>query len=105
MKISSSKLILMGLFAAASVAAGCSCSSLPGTYSDPNGAITLEIKSGGSANLTFMGQSAPCTYAVSGQQLNLNCKGDAGKITFTIRDDGSLAGPSDSLIPPLQKRK
>lgn len=105
MKIAASKMLVLGLFAGASLAAGCGCSSLPGTYSDPNGAITLEIKSGGSANLSFMGQTAACTYAVSGQQLNLNCKGEAGKITLTIRNDGSLAGPSDSLIPPLQKRK
>lgn len=105
MKIAGSKMFLAGLLAAAGLAIGCGCSSLPGTYSDPNGAITLEIKSGGSANFTFMGQTAPCSYSVSGQQLSLDCKGGAGKIALTIRDDGSLAGPPDSLIPPLQKKK
>lgn len=105
MRISGSRILLAGMFAGAGLVVGCGCSSLPGTYSDPNGAMTLEIKSGGSANLSFMGQTAACTYAVSGQKLSLDCKGDAGKITLTIRDDGSLAGPADSLFPPLQKRK
>ncbi len=70
------------------------CTSGPsGTYSDANGAVLLELKSGGKANITFMGDVADCTDSTSGHQLTLDCKGQAGKIAFTIHDDGSLTGP------------
>jgi hypothetical protein len=84
--------------------AGCG-SSVEGTYSDPGGAITLDLKSGGNATISFMGETAPCTYTVDGKKLALSCKGQAGKMNFTIQDDGSLAGPPGTFIPPLRKKK
>ena len=82
------------------------CSSGPsGTYSDANGAVLLELKSGGKANFTFMGDVADCTHSASGNQLTLDCKGQAGKIVFTIHDDGSLTGPPGSFMPMLRKQK
>jgi hypothetical protein len=100
------KLSLALLLVALYSIAGCDgCSSLPGTYTDPQGAITLDIKSGGTATLTFMGETAQCTYTVDGKKLALNCKGDAGKLTFNIQDDGSLTGPPGTFIPPLRKKK
>jgi hypothetical protein len=82
------------------------CSSGPnGTYSNDNGSITLELKSGGKADLTYMGDVASCTDATSGNQLTLNCKGDAGTTVFTIHDDGSLTGPPGGYMPALRKRK
>ena len=80
-------------------------SSIQGTYSDPAGSLILEIRSGGQATFTFMGEAAACTYTVDGNKLTLNCKGAAGKTVFTIHDDGSLTGPPGSFMPALRKRK
>ena len=84
--------------------AGCN-SSPRGTYTDANGAVILELKSGGKANFTFMGDVQDCTYDTSGKQLTLLCKGEAGKTVFNIHDDGSLTGPAGSFMPPLRKEK
>jgi len=82
------------------------CNSGPrGTYTDANGAVILELRSGGSANFTFMGDVQDCTYESSGKQLTLSCKGEAGKTVFNIHDDGSLTGPPGSFMPPLRKQK
>lgn len=82
------------------------CNSGPkGTYTDANGAVILELKSGGKANFTFMGDVQDCTYDTSGKQLTLTCKGESGKTTFNIHDDGSLTGPPGSFMPPLRKEK
>lgn len=82
------------------------CNSGPsGTYSDANGSVLLELKSGGKANITFMGDVADCTYNASGHELTLDCKGAAGRIEFTIHDDGSLTGPPGSFMPMLRKQK
>jgi hypothetical protein len=82
------------------------CTSGPsGTYSDANGAVLLELKSGGKANITFMGEMADCTDSTSGNQLTLDCKPPAGKIVFTIHDDGSLTGPPGGFMPMLRKQK
>jgi hypothetical protein len=80
-------------------------SSVKGTYSDATGSYVLDVKSGGAATLTFMGESAPCTYTVAGTQLGLDCHGEAGKTAFTMHDDGSLTGPPGTLIPALRKTK
>ena len=82
------------------------CNSGPkGTYTDANGAVILELRSGGGANFTFMGEVQDCTYESSGKQLTLRCKGEAGKTVFNIHDDGSLTGPPGSFMPPLRKQK
>ena len=82
------------------------CNSGPkGTYTDANGAVILELRSGGSANFTFMGDVQDCTYESSGKQLTLTCKGEAGRTVFNIHDDGSLTGPPGSFMPPLRKQK
>ncbi len=80
------------------------CGGVTGTYTAANGALTLVLKSGGDASITFMGQTAPCKYNVNGSTMALTCEGQAGNMNFTIQKDGSLAGPPDSLIPPLQKK-
>ena len=83
------------------------CNSDPsGTYTDANGAVILELRSGGKANFTFMGDVEACTYESSGKQLTLNCKGSPAPVTvFNIHDDGSLTGPAGSFMPPLRKEK
>jgi hypothetical protein len=78
---------------------------IKGTYSDPNAAVVLELRSGGNAAITFMGETADCTYTTSSQQVLLDCKPPAGKITFTAHDDGSLTGPPGGFMPTLRKQK
>jgi hypothetical protein len=97
--------ILVAAIACLSLVFASCGSSVTGTYSDASGSFMLELRSGGKAAFTFMGETASCTYAVDGTKLNLNCEGDAGKTVFTIHDDGSLTGPPGTLFPPLRKRK
>ncbi|MBS0367003.1 MAG: hypothetical protein JSR67_14395 [Proteobacteria bacterium] len=82
------------------------CSAgVPGTYTDANGAVILELRSGGDAQFTFMGDVEHCRYSSSGTVLTLNCKGDLGTVAFNLHDDGSLTGPPGSFMPPLRKVK
>ena len=105
MKLRSS-IWFLALAAVSAVFAASGCSSgVKGTYSDTMGAVLLELKSGGSANLTFGGQIADCTYTASGKTINLSCKGDADPTVFTMHDDGSLTGPPGSFMPMLRKQK
>ena len=56
------------------------CNSGPnGTYTDANGAVILELRSGGKANFTFMGDVQDCTHETSGKQLTLICKATPAK--------------------------
>jgi hypothetical protein len=81
-------------------------SGMSGTYTDANGAVILELRSGGKANFTFMGDVENCTYDTSGTQLTLTCKGSPAPVTvFNIHDDGSLTGPPGTFMPPLRKEK
>jgi hypothetical protein len=77
---------------------------MEGTYKDPAGAFVLVLKSGGNATFSFAGDTATCTYGVSGDKLTLECKGLAGKTVFTIQSDGALA-PPEGFIQPLHKTK
>ena len=83
---------------------GCK-SSITGTYSDTLGSVILELRSGGKANFTFMGNVQDCSYETSGKQLTLSCKGEDSPTIFTIHDDQSLTGPPGTLMLPLRKQK
>jgi hypothetical protein len=96
--------VLAAALAAAGVAMAACGPSYTGTYTDPTGAMQVTLKSGGAATLTFENMTADCTYTVNGTAVTLVCKGDAGTIHFTLRPDGTLAGPPDSLFPPLKKK-
>ena len=53
----------MFLVAGSLVLLASGCNSGPkGTYTDANGAVILELRSGGKANFTFMGDVEDCTY-------------------------------------------
>ena len=69
------------------VSAGCGGSDpWAGTYSNPAGSITLDVKQGGKATLTALGQTVECTYTtVRDQSLALECPEPAGKFTFPGR--------------------
>jgi hypothetical protein len=82
-----------------------SCGSkMEGTYTQPaGGAIALDLRSGGKANFTLMGENYACTYKVKGEKLMLDCTPKGEKIDFTIHDDGSLCG--SDFIGVLKKSK
>lgn len=97
--------LALGLLGSAlSLVAGCS-SGPSGTYTDANGAVILELRSGGNARFTFSGDVLDCTYTTTKTNLSLTCKGDAKPTLFTIHDDGSLTGPAETFMPPLRKVK
>jgi len=52
------------------------CNSRVGTYSNENGTIVLDLKSGGKASLTFLGESKPCSYSEEKNQVTVACEGD-----------------------------
>ena len=81
--------------------AACGGSKTAGTYSNENGSIVLDLKSGGSGSLTIAGESKPCTYTAADTQIKLVCDGD--ETDFDIHDDGSLTGPPGSLVGVLKK--
>jgi len=97
-------ILMAALAVVGCVLTGCG-SSIQGTYSDGPGSVLLDVRSGGEAKLSFMGDAAPCSYTVEGDKLNLTCKGDLGKVAFTIHDDGSLTGPPGSFVSALRKTK
>jgi hypothetical protein len=85
-----------------------SCSSkakLEGTYAQGggNGTIALDLRSGGKARFTMMGEDYECSYQVNGDKLLLDCSPKGEKVDFTIHDDGSLTGPS--FVGVLKKSK
>lgn len=98
--------IKLGLVSAPLLGALIGCNGgVKGTYSDPNGGVVLELRSGGQASITFMGEIADCSYDTRGKQVLLDCKPPAGKFTFNIHDDGSLTGPAGGFMPTLRKQK
>jgi hypothetical protein len=91
--------------AVALVVSGCN-SGPHGTYTDSSGAVILELRSGGKASFTFMGDVEDCSFKSSDRQLTLTCKGNPAPVTaFNIHDDGSLTGPPGTFMPPLRKEK
>lgn len=93
------------LFAGLLLFAALGCSDPTGKYSDASGVIVLELKTGGSATLSFAGVATACTWAADGPRVKLDCKGDAGKIALTVHDDGSLWGPPNSEFPLRRVRQ
>jgi len=82
---------------------GCK-SGMTGTYTDASGAVILELRSGGKASFTFMGDVEDCSFKNNDKQLTLTCKGSPVPVTvFNIHDDGSLTGPPGTFMPPLRK--
>jgi hypothetical protein len=83
--------ILAAVIAVVVVIGGCG-SKVEGTYS--NGSmVTLDLKSGGKAMFTMMGETIPCTYKVKDNKVQLDCTPKGEKVDFMIHDDGSLTGP------------
>lgn len=83
--------------------AACGGDKLAGTYQNENGSIVMDLKSGGTGDLTIAGETKPCTYTSDQQTLKVTC--DDNEVDFTIHDDGSLTGPPDSFVGDLKKTK
>lgn len=94
--------LIAAVIASMAVMGGCG-SKMEGTYTNTGGMVTLDLKSGGKATFTMMGESLPCTYKVSGDKVNLDCTPKGEKVDFMIHDDGSLTGPS--FIGAMKKSK
>ena len=69
------------------------CGNTEGTYTSNMGNVVLDLKSGGKATFTLMGESMPCKYNVKGEKLLLDCTPKGEKVDFVIHGDGSLSGP------------
>ena len=72
---------------------GCAGSNMEGTYTSNMGNVVLDLKSGGKAMFTLMGESMPCTYKVKDEKLLLDCTPKGEKVDFVIHGDGSISGP------------
>jgi hypothetical protein len=65
--------------------------------------MVLELRPGGKARLTILGEVQDCTYSVDGDKVALTCGGQT--LSFTKHDDGSLTPPAGSMVGALQKQK
>ena len=85
--------------------AGCARSDpWAGTYSNQMGTITLDVKKGGKASFTALGQTLECSYTtVRDQTLSLDCPEPAGKFTFARQSDGSIVAQDNPIIGRLAK--
>jgi len=81
--------------------AACGAGGLEGTYSTSAGNVVLELRSGGKANFTIMGETQACTWKADDSKVVLTCKGDA--VNFVRHDDGSLSGPG--FVGQMKKSK
>jgi hypothetical protein len=93
--------VLMVTVLAGFMFARCGGGGIEGVYTDPQGSMMLELKSGGKASITFMTETKACTYNVADKKIPVTCAGDV--IEFTMHDDGSLTGPPGSIFPILKK--
>jgi hypothetical protein len=97
----SSRIVVGFGFTCCAFILGACGAGLSGTYTNPTGLVTLDLRSGGKASLTMMGENERCTYEADGKNLTLTCGGN--KTVWGIHDDGSLTGPG--IVGTLAKRK
>jgi hypothetical protein len=94
--------LIIALVLVIPVIGGCG-SKTEGTYTNTGGMVTLDLKSGGKATFTMMGETLPCNYKTKGDKINLDCSPKGEKVDFTVHDDGSLTGPG--FIGAMKKSK
>ena len=85
--------LITAVLGAMAMIGGCG-SKMEGTYTNTGGMVTLDLKSGGKAIFTMMGESLPCAYKVKDNKVMLDCTPKGEKVDFMVHDDGSLTGPS-----------
>jgi hypothetical protein len=94
--------LLVALFVVVPVVSH-SGANMEGTYTNNGGMVTLDLKSGGKAIFTMMGESMPCTYKANEDKLLLDCTPKGEKVDFIIHGDGSISGPG--FIGNMKKSK
>ena len=94
--------LVAALILVSPVIGGCG-SKTEGTYTNTGGMVTLDLKSGGKATFTMMGETIPCKYTVKGDKIALDCTPKGDKVDFMMHDDGSLTGPG--FIGSMKKSK
>jgi hypothetical protein len=78
-------------------------SSVDGTYQDPTGMLTVELKRGkASARVPFSEEAQEGTYKVDGDKVTIEIDGDA--LEFTRNHDGSLSPPPGVPLGTLSKQ-
>ena len=95
-------LLIVALVFVTPAIGGCG-SKAEGTYTNTGGMVTLDLKSGGKATFTMMGETIPCKYTVKGDKIALDCTPKGDKVDFMMHDDGSLTGPG--FIGSMKKSK
>jgi hypothetical protein len=98
------KSLLILVLAGATLSVGCGGGISDGTYKDPQGAVTLELK-GGKATLNYGGIRIDGAYTVDGDKLSLRpTAGDTSQaMVLTVNKDGSIDGPPGTEIKNLRK--
>src|SRR5206468_2408786 len=81
--------LIIALGLVSPVIEGCG-SKMEGTYTNTGGMVTLDLKSGGKATFTMMGETVPCNYKAKGDKINLDCSPKGEKDDFTVHNNGSL---------------
>lgn len=61
-----------------------------GTYSNVNGLVVLELKSGGKSTLSYAGETRDCSYTLDDKQIRMSCGRE--RFTFRRNQDGTLTG-------------
>ena len=95
--------ILLAALLVMVAATGYGAPNMEGTYTNNGGMVTLDLKSGGKAIFTMMGESMPCTYKANDDKVLLDCTPKEEKVDFIIHGDGSLTGPG--FIGNMKKSK
>ena len=94
--------LIAAVTAGVAVIGGCG-SKMEGTYTNTGGMVTLDLKSGGKAIFTMMGESMACTYKANDDKVLLDCTPKGEKVDFIIHGDGSIYGPG--FIGSMKKSK
>ena len=96
-----STIILLVVLSVIVPAVSYSAPNMEGMYS--SGMVTLDLKAGGKATFTMMGESMPCIYKTTDDKLLLDCTPKGDKVDFIIHGDGSISGPG--FIGNMKKSK
>lgn len=82
--------LVLGIMLAAACGKG-----VTGTYHDQSGQVTLDLKSGGSAHISLMGETHELTYKIEGNKITLHAVEDSsdasGDIEIVRNNDGTLS--------------
>jgi hypothetical protein len=78
-------------------------SSVEGEWENADQKTIVELLPKGKAFLSFHGLTQECSYRVEGKKITMTCDGE--DTVFTIEDDGTLAGPKESFLARMKRKK